>query len=71
MNPDDITPSPVFVISRTMPCDDHGAQKHRLHDEDDALLEFKSRHGAIEFVLEFFNVEIEKLEPKRGNTHFE
>jgi len=74
MNPDDITRSPIFVISRLMPCGKCGdeMEKHRLHDDDNALLEFKSRNEAIEFVFEFFDVTIEKLEPinKRG-PHFE
>ena len=32
---------------------------------------FDTRQEAIDFALEFFGATIEKLEPKRGNTHFE
>ena len=72
MNPDDITPSPVFVIKRVDDaCPDCGSDQ-LLYDDNQALIEFRSRYEAIKFALEeLAGVTIEKLEPKRGSTHFE
>ena len=73
MNPDDITPSPVFVIKRLADaCPDCGHDQ-LLYDDDQALLEFPSRSAATKFALdELAGVTIEKLRPinKRG-PHFE
>ena len=72
MNPDDITPSPVFVIRRSDDdCPTCGGDQ-LLYDDDQALIEFRSRHEATKFALEeLAGVTIEILNPKRGNTHFE
>ena len=43
-----------------------------MFDDDQALIEFRSRSEAIKYVLEeLAGVTIEILNPKRGNTHFE
>ena len=72
MNPDDITPSPVFVIRRAGDmCFECGSDL-LMYDDDQALIEFRSRSEAIKYVLEeLAGVTIEILNPKRGNTHFE
>ena len=72
MNPDDITPSPVFVIRRSDDdCPTCGGDQ-LLYDDDQALIEFRSRHEATKFALEeLAGVTIEILNPKRGSTHFE
>ena len=66
---------PVYCVSRLMPCSECGddAEPHRMYDEDNALCEFDSYDSAVEFILEYFDVKIEKLEPinKRGKIHFE
>ena len=72
MNPDDITRSPVFVIRRAGDMCSACGSDLLMFDDDQALIEFRSRSEAIKYVLEeLAGVTIEKLEPKRGNTHFE
>ena len=72
MNPDDITPSPVFVIRRSDDACPTCGGDQLLYDDDQALIEFRSRHEATKFALEeLAGVTIEILNPKRGNTHFE
>ena len=73
MNPDDITLGPVFVIKRSDDdCPTCGGDQ-LLYDDDEALLEFRSRSEATKYALEeLAGVTIEKLKPinKRG-LHFE
>ena len=75
MNPDDITPtrSPVFVIKRSDDdCPTCGGVQ-LLYDDDQALMEFRSRGEATKYALEeLAGVTIEILKPinKRG-PHFE
>jgi len=72
MNPDDITPSPVFVIRRAGDMCSACGSDLLMFDDDQALIEFRSRSEAIKYVLEeLAGVTIEILNPKRGNTHFE
>ena len=74
MNPDDITPtrSPVFVIRRAGDMCSCCGSDLLMFDDDQALLEFRSRSEATKYALEeLAGVTIEKLNPKRGNTHFE
>ena len=72
MNPDDITPSPVFVLRRAGDMCSACGSDLLMFDDDQALIEFRSRSEAIKYVLEeLAGVTIEILNPKRGNTHFE
>jgi len=74
MNPDDITPtrSPVFVIKRSDDACPTCGGEQLMYDDDQALIEFRSRSEATKYALEeLAGVTIEKLNPKRGNTHFE
>ena len=72
MNPDDITPSPTFVIRRAGDMCSACGSDLLMFDDDQALIEFRSRSEAIKYVLEeLAGVTIEILNPKRGNTHFE
>ena len=63
---------PVFVIRRSDDdCPTCGGDQ-LLYDDDQALIEFRSRYEATKFALEeLAGVTIERLNPKRGNTHFE
>ena len=72
MNPDDITPSPVFVIRRAGDMCSACGSDLLMFDDDQALMEFRSRGEATKYALEeLAGVTIEILNPKRGNTHFE
>ena len=72
MNPDDITPSPVFVIRRAGDMCSACGSDLLMFDDDQALLEFRSREQATKYALEeLAGVTLEILTPKRGNTHFE